>query len=299
MGTIHPRNPLDASDQDADSWHRESEAEATVRVLRAASFELIPLPHAFDRATAVLPPGASVTVTVSPAKGLDPMLELCERLAGAGYLVTPHLAARSVRDRMHLADVLARLVETRTARVFVVAGDAKEPGEYPDGLSLLRAIEGLGYRFKDVGIPAYPDGHPFIPKDTLWRALLDKQPYATYATTQLCYDAATIAAWVREARRSGLKLPLEIGLPGPVDFTRLLRVSSRIGIRDSARYLRKNRGLFGALLRRPAFRPDRLLSALGTVFADPAAGVFALHVYSFGQVADAVGWQVRTLDHLG
>jgi methylenetetrahydrofolate reductase (NADPH) len=254
---------------------------------------------AFAAAAAALPAGASVTVTCSPVKGLDPTLELCERLVGAGFIVTPHLAARSVRDHGHLGDVLARLDAARITRVFVVAGDAKVTGAFPDGLSLLRAVRASGHRFAEIGVPAYPDGHPFIPADALMRALLDKQPYATYATTQLCYDAAKIAAWIASARGAGLALPLEVGVPGPADVAKLLRVSARIGVADSAGYLRKNRGLIGAVLRRRAFRPDPMLAALGPVFADPDAGVERLHVYAFGQVGAAVAWQSRTLAGTG
>ena len=73
-------------------------------------------------------------------------------------------------------------------------------------------------------------------------------------------------------------------------------VGSRIV--DSARYLRKNRGLLGALLRRRAFRPDLLLSSLGPALADPAAGVSGLHLYAFDQIAEAVEWRARTLQRL-
>ena len=294
----HP-TPADAGDAAGRAERPESPGRAIARGVRAARFELIPVAGAFDAAVGALPPGASVTVTCSPVNGLDPTLELCERLAAAGVAVTPHLAARSVRDRGHLADVLGRLGAAGITRAFVVAGDAKVPGDYPDGLSLLRAIDAAGHGFDEIGVPAYPDGHPFIPSDVLMGAVLDKQSLATYATTQLCYDAPTVASWIVSARAAGLELPLEIGIPGPADITKLLRVSARIGVADAAGYLRKNRGLVGAVLRRRAFRPDPVLAALARVFADPAAGVARLHVYTFGQVAAAVAWQARTLARLG
>src|SRR5262249_14631292 len=122
---------------------RPHPAPSVAGAIAATQFEVIPLKDAFERAS-VLPRGACVTVTSSPAKGLEPTLELAERLAAAGYGVVPHLAARSVRDRAHLGDVVARLAEARITRAFVVAGDGEEPGAYPDGLSLLRALDEAG-----------------------------------------------------------------------------------------------------------------------------------------------------------
>ena len=42
-------------------------------------------------------------------------------------------------------------------------------------------------------------------------------------------------------RASGVTLPVHIGLPGVADLTKLLTISGRIGVADSARYLKKNR----------------------------------------------------------
>ncbi len=56
-----------------------------------------------------VPAGMTVTVTASPVKGLDATVDLAERLVARGYLVVPHLAARSVADQAHLDCIVARL----------------------------------------------------------------------------------------------------------------------------------------------------------------------------------------------
>jgi methylenetetrahydrofolate reductase (NADPH) len=268
-------------------------------VIRASKFEVIPLPGILDAVASALPAGAVVTVTCSPTRGLEPTLAICEELAAARYAAVPHLAARSIRDDGHLADVLARLDAAAIDRVFVVGGDATGAGAFPDGLSLLRAMEAAGHRFAEVGVPAYPEGHPRIAGEVLWGALAAKQPHADSMTTQLSFDARAVATWLREARDRGVTLPVEIGVPGPADMARLLRVSTRIGVADAARYLRKNRGVIGAVLRRNAFRPDPLLRGLGAAVQDPGARIQGLHVYTFNQVDAAARWQRRALERLG
>src|SRR6266545_4980342 len=107
---------------------------ALAGLLRAPTFELIPLKRAMDQASH-LPPGARVSVTVSPAKGIEATVALSEQLQAAGFRAVPHLSARMIRDRAHLVDLIAWLDATGVDRAFVVGGDAKEPGAYPDGLA--------------------------------------------------------------------------------------------------------------------------------------------------------------------
>jgi methylenetetrahydrofolate reductase (NADPH) len=264
------------------------------RVVAAAEFELIPLSGALER-TAVLPPGSTVTVTASPTRGLDPTFELVEALAGRGFSAVPHLAARSIRDRGELAEICSRLRAAGVERIFVVGGDGAQAGAFPDGASLLKELDAMGHRFRQVGIPAYPEGHVALDPDALMRALLEKQPFADHVTTQLCFEAAAISAWIQRARAAGVTLPVHVGVPGPVDLIRLARVAARIGVAGAAGYLRKNRGLFGALLRRRAFRPGPIVDALRPTLVDAGANVRALHIYTFNQVEEAVAWQSRTL----
>jgi len=108
-------------------------------VVANAKYELLPLKNVRDQAAAV-PPKSQVTVTASPQHTLETTLEVCEFVAGLGHEVTPHFSARMTRDKAHLTDLLARAKAIGLTKVFVVGGDAKEPGDYPDGLSLLRAM---------------------------------------------------------------------------------------------------------------------------------------------------------------
>ena len=272
---------------------------ALANALRSPTFELVPLKSAFDRAAA-LPPGASVAVTASPAKGMDATLDLAERLQAAGFRPVPHLSARMVRDRAHLADLLARFDAIAVRRVFVVGGDAKEPGEYPDGLSLLRAMADLEHPFSELGIPCYPEGHAFIADRLLLEALQAKAPFATYMTTQMCFDPGAIARWVTARRAEGMTLPIHLGVPGVAEPGRLLAIASRIGVADTHRFLVKNTRFVARLLRSGGFyRPDGLLQALAPVIADEVAGIVDLHMYTFNAVAEFEAWRRRYLERLG
>ena len=77
-------------------------------LLSSPRYEVIPAKGTEQAVAEWVPAGMTVTVTASPVKGLDPTIELTEKLAARGYRVVPHLAARSVTSDAHLDDIVAR-----------------------------------------------------------------------------------------------------------------------------------------------------------------------------------------------
>ncbi|HET8785358.1 MAG TPA: hypothetical protein VFM38_06970 [Candidatus Limnocylindrales bacterium] len=271
---------------------------ALTNLLAAPTFELIPLKNALDQA-ALLPPGATVSVTASPTKGLEATVALAARLRADGFRVVPHLSARMVRDRSHLCDLIAALRDAGVDRAFVVGGDEKEPGAYVDGLALLRELAEVGHPFTEIGIPSYPQGHAFIADGPLLDALHAKAEFATYMTTQLCFDPTAISTWLAARRAEGLTLPVHIGVPGVAEPQKLLALAARIGVADTHRFLAKNVRFVARLVRSGGFyRPDALLEGIAPTLADPAANVTGFHLYLFNAVEATEGWRQAKLAQL-
>lgn len=247
---------------------------------------------------AFLPAGAAVTVTASPAKGIEATIELAETLQRAGFGAIPHLSARMIRDRAHLAELLAWLGAASVERAFVVGGDADAPGEFLDGLTLLRAMAEIGHRLREIGVPGYPQGHPDIAQPRLLQALADKAPFVQYVTTQLCFDTHAIAGWIAARRAAGITLPVHIGLPGVAELHKLMLISARIGVADSRRFLAKNTRLVGRLVRPGGYSPSGLLHDMAPLMADPTVRIEGLHIYTFNQVETTEAWRQRFLASL-
>jgi len=245
-----------------------------------------------------LPPHSRVTITTSSRLGLDATLGLAEWLATRGHDVAPHIAARLVSDRVHVADLIARLQSANVRRVFVVGGDAAAVGEIKDGLALIRAMREIPHHVDEIGVPAYPEGHPTIADDVLLRDLREKQPVVQWMTTQMSFNPGAVAAWIVRIRGEGIALPIHLGIPGVVGLRKLTAIAARIGVADSTRYLMKNRGLLGHLAQLGSFGPDAFLRDLAATLADPHANVRALHVFTMNQVAASVTWQQKMLEEL-
>jgi methylenetetrahydrofolate reductase (NADPH) len=272
--------------------------ERLARALTEPTFELLPLASG-HRQIPFVPAGAWVSVTASPSKGIDATIDLAVELEGAGFRAIPHLSARMVRDRSHLRELMARLTGAGIDRAFVIGGDSIDAGAFPDGLSVLREIADLGVTLSDVGIPCYPEGHAFIPDHVLLESLAAKAPFAHYVTTQLCFNAPAISSWIAARRGEGFTLPVQIGVAGAVEPHRLLAISARIGVRDTAGFVMKNLSFVGRLIRSGGFyRPDVLLDQLAPLFADPVADVRWVHLYTFNQMESTEAWRQRYVSGL-
>ena len=163
-----------------------------------------------------------------------------------------------MRDRSELEEIAERLLAAGIRELFVPAGDAAEPGEFAGAAELLEAMGPLRARFDEIGITGYPETHHLISDEETIQAMFAKAPMATCIISQICFDAGVIAAWIAEVRRRGVGLPIWIGLPGTVDYAKLVRISMKIGLGESARFLRHHSNWMSRLVTRQ-FKPDPLM----------------------------------------
>jgi methylenetetrahydrofolate reductase (NADPH) len=204
-----------------------------------------------------------------------------------------------IASRELLAGLLARARDGGLTHAFVVGGDADEPGEYLDGLSLLVAMTELGHPFTTIGCPAYPQGHPDIPDAALAQALRDKAPYVAHVTTQMDFDTGAIARWVRARRAEGFEPDVVVGVPGVADPPKLLSIAARIGVKDAKRFLVKNLRFVTGLARSGGFyKPTRFVEDLAPLLADPSARVAGFHLYTFNAVDATETWRQTMLETL-
>lgn len=265
------------------------------RLLERVIFEVIPMKNTAEKARD-LPPGATVSVTASPDKGMMATVELCESLADDGFQIVPHISARLTQSFDELRTVVERVRDAGATKAFIVGGDVQVGEEFADAMALLRALETLDHPFTELGVAAYPEGHPSIPEHVLRSSLLEKQDHADYMATQMCFDAAKIESWIRSERKAGVTLPLVIGIPGVTDPARLMTIGARIGVGQSLRYLRKNRAAVLKLLKPGPYDPGKLVDKLSDLAADPTTNAVGLHVFTFNQIAPTAEWYEKAVD---
>jgi methylenetetrahydrofolate reductase (NADPH) len=255
-------------------------------------------PSAADiAALAVLPRGACVYISAVPHRAVEESVTAAIRLRAAGLEPVPHVAVRNFASVVTLDDFLARLNgEAEVRRVLVIAGDRGEHGPFR---SAADAIDSGLFRRRGIralGIAGYPEGHPKIGNDALFKALAEKiaaaeaTGLAVEIVTQFCFDARAILDYVARLRGFGFEQPLRIGLVGPTSLSALLRYAGRCGVRASAQALARRSGMLRQMFALTV--PDDLIRAL----ADAAPSRVNAHFFSFGGLPATARWAQAVAD---
>jgi len=277
---------------------QKTHRDAVIRTIGDAYMEVYPAPGIEDQ-LACLSDNAYVAITCSPKRGIRTTLELTERLVNTGFRVVPHVAARMVRDRVHLKDILQQLDAMRIDSVFVPAGDIGEPvGDYSASLAVLRDMAEIGHEIANIGVASHPEGHPLVDNTTLLATLKDKQPFATYLVTQMCFDAGRIIDWLRYIRAEGVSLPAWIGLPGVIERSKLVKTSMRIGVGESVRFAAKHIRLLGRFFGGRVYKPDDLLDGLAPYLDDSVCNIPGFHLFCFNLVESTEEWRLKKVASL-
>jgi methylenetetrahydrofolate reductase (NADPH) len=258
-----------------------------------ARFEVLPFAGIVEEA-ARLPRPVRVTITCSPMHGPDRAVEVAVRMRQLGHSLTVHVAARMVRDRDHLGQLLAGLADAGVDDLFLIAGDIDEPvGEYASAVELLPLVNDHARRPGMIGIAGYPEGHPSISDEELDRALRDKSRRADYVVTQMCFDPEALRTWIVHQRELGMALPVVVGMPGKVARRKLLTMAARIGVGPSLDFLRKQRGLRSLLSRHST--ADRLYDGIAPLLEDPELAVAGFQYFTFNELLQTWEWHRKKL----
>ena len=126
-----------------------------------------------EEARDMIPQGTKINVTFLGNEDLEMRVAAAKAVKELGFVPVPHLSARRLRSQGELEEFLGRLQEVgATEHVFAVGGDPAEPeGPYPDSLTVIRSGVLQKFGVREVSIAGYPEGHPDIGDDVLWRHL--------------------------------------------------------------------------------------------------------------------------------
>jgi methylenetetrahydrofolate reductase (NADPH) len=203
----------------------------------------------------LLPAGTRIAIPHLDGDDVPTIVDAAHAVREMGFVPVPHLAARRLESAAGLAALRAA-----TDQLFIVGGDPALPrGPFPDGLALIRSGLLAEHRFANIGLPAYPSGHPTIDGDRLWADLADKtaalreQGLPAWVTTQFAPRDA-VESWLAEAHRRGIDLPIRVSVPGadgiaPALAARLGLPATTAGHLDHPSHLKLHFSPFGALRR--------------------------------------------------
>lgn len=258
-----------------------------------------PSANEIDAIAAILPRGTEVYVTAVPKLTADDLVAAARHLRKAGLEPVPHIAARMLPDAGALGALLLRLNgEAAVRRLLVIGGDVTQAGPFSDALAVIQRGGLKQAGIEEIGIGAYPEGHPAIPPDRLEAALDEKiaaaraQGLRVTIVSQFSFSPERILAWLKDLRACGIDLPVKVGMVGPTSLTGLMRFARRCGVATSLRGLVS--GSAANLVGHVA--PDRIVDTLA---AAGGIGDAAPHYFSFGGVLETARYACAAADGIG
>ncbi|POH72067.1 methylenetetrahydrofolate reductase [Arthrobacter glacialis] len=247
----------------------------------ASRLEIIPTQDIVPAVLERVPAGTTITVTCLPQHGVERTMDTASALAGHGFNVVPHLAARSISSRGQLAGILRACGTAGITELFVIGGDkGQSGGPFESSEDLMREIAQLSGKSMKMGVAGYPEGHPSIADGQLMESLRIKQDLATHIVTQMCFSPSTIAEYMAVLRRDGVKLPVWAGVAGAVPRTKLLRLATKIGVGSSLRFITGKGALGMTLLGGTSYQPEQFIADLADLPVPPAG----IHLYTFNSL---------------
>jgi methylenetetrahydrofolate reductase (NADPH) len=244
----------------------------------------------------IVPAATPIYFSAVPTITRQEIVAAAVALRKAGLEPIIHIAARRLTSAADLQELLSRLRgDADVRRLLVVGGDVDAPGAFADGLAVIQKGRLRETGIEEIGIGAYPEGHPRIPAGRLESALDEKIAAATaqglrvHIVSQFSFSPERILGWLRRVRAGGIGQPIKIGMAGPTSMPALLRYAKRCGVAASLRGLVSGvaSGLIGHV------GPDRIIETLSSA---TDLGDVAPHYFSFGGMLETARYACEVAD---
>ena len=201
-------------------------------------------------------------------------------LRKAGLEPVVHIAARRLPGADALNELLKRLHgDAQVRQLLVIGGDVDASGPFADALAVIQKGRLREAGIEEIGIGAYPEGHPRIAPGRLEAALDEKiavaaaQGLRVHIVSQFSFSPERILAWLKRLRACGIAMPVKVGMAGPASLPALMRYARRCGVNASLRGLMSGAaaGLIGQI---PGRTASSKRSARRAIWATPPALFF-------------------------
>jgi len=264
-----------------------------------ASIEILPrqIPTS-DQLRALLPSGTFVYLAdVGAPRTNAEMLFAAQRLREAGCIPVPHLAARRIKSREALEKRIKEFAELAGVNnVLVVGGGIATPlGPYKSTMDILETGFLDRFGIKDIAVAGHPEGSSDFTEAIAIEAFKQKQAFAERTdarlriVTQFSFDPARVLEWAESLAKTGINLPVHIGVAGPSRFATLIRYATACGVGNSLSMLVKSAGNIMSLA--TGYSPETFVLPIEKELETLARPTIAqMHVFPFGGLENASSW---------
>ena len=241
----------------------------------------------------LIPSGTLIYIAHIEGTPIDEMVKTARKINDQGYTTMPHFPARIIKDKNTLKDwILKYQNEANVYNALLLGGGVNKPyGEYDSSIQLIESELFDLAGFKKLYIAGHPEGNKDIDPDgstsnvddaLSWKNEFSKRTDASIAiTTQFCFDSNSVIDWANNIKKSGIDIPVNIGIAGPAKLQTLLRYSIECGVGASIKILQKRAKDITKLLL--PYKPTQIISELANHKAsNPDFNIEKVHFYPLG-----------------
>ena len=277
--------------------------EAIKIFLDGFSIEVTPRAAAkIDNFAELIPKGTLIYIAHIEGTPIDEMVATAKKINEQGFSPMPHFPARIIKDKNVLQDWISKYKnEANVKNGLLIAGGANKPyGEYDSSIQLIESELFDKADFQNLHIAGHPEGSMDIAPDgstknvdqaLSWKNEFSKRTDAKMAiTTQFSFDADSVIRWANNVKKSGIDIPIHIGIAGPAKLQTLLRYSIECGVGASIKIIQKRAMDLTKLLL--PYKPTNIITELATHKAkNPLFNIEKVHFFPLGgikQVSDFI-----------
>lgn len=277
--------------------------EAIKNFLDGFSIEVTPKAAAkIDNFADLIPKGTLIYIAHIEGTPIEEMVATAKKINEQGFSAMPHFPARIIKDKNVLQDWISKYQnEANVKNGLLIAGGANKPyGEYDSSIQLIESGLFDKANFQNLHIAGHPEGSMDIDPDgstknvdqaLSWKNEFSKRTDAKMAiTTQFSFDADSVISWANNLKKSGIDIPIHIGIAGPAKLQTLLKYSIECGVGASIKIIQKRAMDLTKLLL--PYKPTTIITDLANYKANnPSFNIEKVHFFPLGgvkQVSDFV-----------
>ena len=277
--------------------------EAIKNFLDGFSIEVTPRAAAkIDNFADLIPKGTLIYIAHIEGTPIEEMVATAKKINEQGFSPMPHFPARIIKDKNVLRDWISKYQnEANVKNGLLIAGGANKPyGEYDSSIQLIESELFDKANFQNLHIAGHPEGSMDIDPDgstknvdqaLSWKNEFSKRTDAKMAiTTQFSFDADSVISWANNLKKSGIDIPIHIGIAGPAKLQTLLKYSIECGVGASIKIIQKRAMDLTKLLL--PYKPTTIITDLANYKANnPSFNIEKVHFFPLGgvkQVSDFV-----------
>tara|TARA_B100000214_G_scaffold305859_1_gene236840 strand:- start:492 stop:1343 length:852 start_codon:yes stop_codon:yes gene_type:complete len=277
--------------------------EAIKNFLDGFSIEVTPRAAAkIDNFADLIPEGTLIYIAHIEGTPIEEMVATAKKINEQGFSPMPHFPARIIKDKNVLQDWISKYQnEANVKNGLLIAGGANKPyGEYDSSIQLIESELFDKANFQNLHIAGHPEGSMDIDPDgstknvdqaLSWKNEFSKRTDAKMAiTTQFSFDADSVISWANNLKKSGIDIPIHIGIAGPAKLQTLLKYSIECGVGASIKIIQKRAMDLTKLLL--PYKPTTIITDLANYKANnPSFNIEKVHFFPLGgvkQVSDFV-----------